>query len=165
MINFILLVMLLLISMVLLNCRNIPLVIHFLNLLQLLHPQVLLIIIIARFLCKLLLPSVPNDYSFKDPFSFVPQIKNINLSRKHFSYKVTSLFTTIPLQETIDIAKNLIFNHNPNLNITRKEHKKLFLLVTSQTHFIFNSKYYSQIDGVAMGSPLAPVLANIFMGF
>ena len=68
----------------------------------------------------------------------------------------------VSLQETIDIAINLIFNHNPNLNITRK---KLFLFATSQTHFIFNSKFYNQIDGVAMGSPLAPVLANIFMGF
>ena len=27
------------------------------------------------------------------------------------------------------------------------------------------TKFYNQIDGVAMGSPLAPVLANIFMGF
>ena len=56
-------------------------------------------------------------------------------------------------------------NHNPNLNITKKELKKLFLFATSQTHFIFNSKFYNQIDGVAMGSSLAPVLANIFMGF
>ena len=60
---------------------------------------------------------------------------------------------------------NLIFNHNPNLNITKKEHKKLFLFATSQNHFIFNSKFYNQISGVAMGSPLAPILANIFMGF
>ena len=30
---------------------------------------------------------------------------------------------------------------------------------------IFNSKFYNQIDGVAMGFPSAPVLANIFMGF
>ena len=29
----------------------------------------------------------------------------------------------------------------------------------------FNSKFYNQIDGIAMGSPLAPVLATIFMGF
>ena len=28
---------------------------------------------------------------------------------------------------------------------------------------MFNSKFYNQIDGVAMGSPLAPVFANIFM--
>ena len=96
----------------------------------------------------------------------VSQIKNAKLSKKFIvSYVITSLFINIPLQETIDIAINLIFNHNPNLNITRKELKKLFLFATSQTHFIFNSEFYNQIDGVAMGSPLAPVLANIFMGF
>ena len=99
-------------------------------------------------------------------FSFVSQIKHANLSKKFLaSYDVTSLFTNIPLQETIDISINLIFNHNPNLNITKKELKKLFLFATSQTHFIFNSKFYNQIDGVAMRYPLAPVLANIFMGF
>ena len=98
--------------------------------------------------------------------SFVSQIKNASLSRKFLvSYDVTSLFTNIPFQETIDVAINLIFNHNPNLNITKKELQKLFLLATSQTHFIFKIKFYNQIDGVAMGSPLAPVLANIFMGF
>ena len=121
---------------------------------------------LARFLCDLLSPLVPNDYSCKDIFSFVSQIKNANLSKKFLvSYDVTSLFTNILLQETIDIAINLIFNHNPNLNITKKELKKLFVFATSQTHFIFNSKFYNQIDGVAMGSPLAHVLANIFMGF
>ena len=121
---------------------------------------------LARFLCDLVSPLVPNDYSCKDAFSFYSQIKNANLSRKFLvSYDVTTLFTNIPLQEVIDIAMNLIFDHNPNLNITQKELKKLFLFATSQTHFIFNSKFYNQIDGVAMGSPLAPVLANIFMGF
>ena len=99
-------------------------------------------------------------------FSFVSQIKNANLSRKFLvSYNVTILFTNIPLQETIDIAINLIFNHNPNLNITKKAFKKLFLFATSQTHFIFNSKFYNKIDEVAMGSALAPVLAIIFVGF
>ena len=39
------------------------------------------------------------------------------------------------------------------------------IFATWHTHFIFSSKFYNQIDGVAMGSPLAPVLGNIFMGF
>ena len=30
---------------------------------------------------------------------------------------------------------------------------------------IFNSKFCNQVDGVAMGSPLAAILANIFMAF
>ena len=68
------------------------------------------------------------------PFYFVSQMKNANLSKNFLiSYDVTSYFTNIPLQETIDIAINLIFNHNPNLNITRKELKKLFLFTTSHT--------------------------------
>ena len=116
---------------------------------------------LADFLCDLLLPLIPNDYSCKDTFSFVSQIMNANLSKKFLvSYDVTSLFTNILLQGAIDIAINLIFNHHPNLNINKKELKNLFLFATSQTHFIFNSKFYNQIDGVAMGCPLAPVLAK-----
>ena len=34
-----------------------------------------------------------------------------------------------------------------------------------QEHILFDGNYYDQIDGVAMGSPLRPVLANLFMGF
>ena len=79
---------------------------------------------LARFLQDLLPSLVPNYYSCKDTFSFVSQIKNANLSRKFLvSYYVTGLFTSISLQETIDIAINLIFNPNPNLNITKKELK------------------------------------------
>ena len=79
---------------------------------------------LVRFLCDVLSSLVPNDYSCKDTFSFV-----------------TCLFTNIPLQETIDVAINLIFNHNPNLNITKKELKKLFFFTTSQTHFIITVSF------------------------
>ena len=37
-------------------------------------------------------------------------------------------------------------------------------IATCETHCLFKGKFYDQIDGVAMGSPLAPVLANLFMG-
>ena len=51
---------------------------------------------LARFLCDVLSPSVSNDYSCKDTFSFVSQIKNANLSKKCLvSYGVTSLFTLV----------------------------------------------------------------------
>ena len=121
---------------------------------------------LARFLCDLISLLLPNDNSCKSTFSLFSQTKNANLSKKFLvPYNITSLFTNISPQETMDIAINLIFNHNPNLNISRKELKKLFLFATSQTHFIFNSKFSNQIDGGAMGSPLAPVLANIFTRF
>ena len=40
---------------------------------------------------------------------------------------------------------------------------KLFMFATSQTYFMLNGNLYHQIDGVAVGSPLAPILANLFL--
>ena len=42
---------------------------------------------------------------------------------------------------------------------------KNFPFLLHQTHFLFSGKFYNQINGVVMGSPLAPVLANIFICF
>ena len=70
----------------------------------------------------------------------LPQIKNANLSGQFpVFYDITSFFTYILHQKTIDIATNLIFNHNSNLGITKKELKKLFLFGT--THFLFNGSF------------------------
>ena len=85
---------------------------------------------LSRFLCDLLSPLVPNDYFCRDTFSFVSQIKDANLSCKFLvSYDLTRPFTNISLYETIDIAINFIFNHNPNLNIPKKELKNFAFLL------------------------------------
>ena len=116
------------------------------------------------FLCDLLSPLVPNDYSCQDAFSFVSQVKNANLSRTFIiSYNVFNHVTNIPLQENIDIAINLIFSHNSNLSITKKSLRNFPICYITDS-FIFNSTFYNHINGVAMGSPLAPNLANIFIG-
>ena len=41
--------------------------------------------------------------------------------------------------------------------------KELLNLCTKSVHFTFDGNIYVQNDGVAMGSPLGPVLGNIFM--
>ena len=41
---------------------------------------------LACFLCDLLSPLDPNDYSCQDTFSFVSQIKNVNLSKKNYCF-------------------------------------------------------------------------------
>ena len=120
---------------------------------------------LAKYLGSLLVPLLSDKYSVKDSFSFVEELRSFDFKDKFLiSFDVESLFTNIPLNETIDIAVDLIFKHNPEFSITKPDLKKLFLFATAETHFLFNGKCYDQIDGVAMRSPLGPVLANLFMG-
>ena len=79
------------------------------------------------------------------------------------SFDVESLFTNIPLDESIQLAIDYIIS-NTNTKLTTKELGDLFYIATSQSHFSFKGCYYDQTDGVAMGSPLVPVLANLFLG-
>ena len=40
---------------------------------------------------------------------------------------------------------------------------ELLLLATSNVQILTDDGYYTQIDGVAMGSPVGPFLANVFL--
>ena len=120
---------------------------------------------VAKYLTEVLSPHIPTQHCAKDSFSFVEDLKHVSLKDKFLvSYDVFSLFTNIPLKETIDMAVHLIKSKDPNIKMSHKQLKKLFMFATSQTHFVYNDQYYDQVDGVAMGSPLGPVLANLFMG-
>ena len=80
------------------------------------------------------------------------------------SFDVKSLFTNVPVEETIDIILNKIYDEKKiETNIPRNIMKDLLYLCTKHVHFTYGGKIYIQIDRVAMGSPLGPLLANIFM--
>ena len=79
------------------------------------------------------------------------------------SFDVTSLFTNISLSKAIDASIHLIFENSSDIKFTKRELWYLFRTTTSETRFIFKGSIFDQIDGVAMGSSLVPVLANLFM--
>ena len=82
------------------------------------------------------------------------------------SFDVTSLFTNIPLNETIEIiTSNIEDEHISSYGLEKSQLSKLLNLATCNNAFTFNGKLYNQVDGVAMGSPLGPVFADVFMGF
>ena len=78
-------------------------------------------------------------------------------------FDVTSLFTNIPLSKAIDVSIHLIFENSSDINFTKREPWNLFRTTTSEICFIFKGSIFDQIDDVAMGSSLVPVLANLFM--
>ena len=80
------------------------------------------------------------------------------------SFDIDSLFTNIPLDETIDIvAKKLFKNKKKVKGLSKKDFITLLNLTVKSSFFIFNDEYYKQLDGVSMGSPLGPTFANIFL--
>ena len=82
------------------------------------------------------------------------------------SLDVDSLFTNIPLKETINICTNLLYkNVDVTEGINKSEFEKLLSLTTQESYFMFNNILYKQKDGVAMGSPLGPTIANVFLSF
>ena len=48
-------------------------------------------------------------------------------------------------------------------NLTKKQFRLLLEISVKESVFIFSDQLYKQIDGMAMGSPLGPTFANLFM--
>ena len=75
------------------------------------------------------------------------------------SLDVDSLFTNIPLEETIDnIINDLFLTTDKVHDFEREELKQHLIFAAYESFFIFNGEYYTQIDDVAMESPLGPTL-------
>ena len=80
------------------------------------------------------------------------------------SSDMESLFTNIPLEETINISCDFLFgNEARNNNFTRHNFEKLLRMALQNKFFNFDGKIYKQTDGIAMGSLLGPSLANAFL--
>ena len=65
------------------------------------------------FLSSFLEPVISTMHCTKDSFSFREEIKKVRASNRFLvSYDVCSLFTSIPVTKTIDIAADLLFEKN-----------------------------------------------------
>ena len=81
---------------------------------------------------------------------------------KLISFDVTPLFTNVPLDHTTSIIlKRISGPRNLETKISRTETKGHLPLCTKNVHFFYDNKFYSQKDGVAMGSPSGPVITGI----
>ena len=103
---------------------------------------------------------------FKDRFAFAEEIVQQDSKLFMGSLDVDSLFTNIPLEETINICTNLLYNNEDVIEgINKSEFKNLLSLATQESYFIFNDVLYKQKDGVAMRSPLGSTIVNVFLSF
>ena len=121
---------------------------------------------LAKYLAKLFSPLNKSEYTVDNNVNFINNAKSKKVPTGHsfISFDMKPLFTNVPLDYTINIILRRIYDDNElYTNISKKEMKEILLLCTKTAHFTFNNEIYQQCDGVAMGSPLGPVIAGIFM--
>ena len=105
-----------------------------------------------------------NEFTVKNYFDFAEEAANYDHNLYMASLDVESLFTNIPLEETIKNCVNDLFTNNfYSGKLSRKDLYDLLKLATTESSFIFDNILYKQIDRVAMGSPLGLTLANAFL--
>ena len=126
---------------------------------------------LAKWLEEKLQPLSYNQYTITDTFEFADEIRKLQINNGEIlvSYYGSSLFTNVPLGETIQVLAdkaftNNWFNETHQLNLSRMDLVDLPRASAKDQLFQFNGQLYEQIDGVATGSPLGPLLANVFMG-
>ena len=119
---------------------------------------------LAKFIVPLLEPITTNMYTVKDSIEFAKEIADQDPGFFMASLDVKSLFTNIPLEETLNVCCDYLFSNNAKVNnINRIDFEKLIRAAPQNNFFNFEGKIYEQIDGVAMGSSLGPTLANAFL--
>ena len=119
---------------------------------------------LAKYVLTFLTPLTQNEYTVTDSFHFAEQICKQDPNLYMAILDVDSLFTNIPLDETIDICIDSLCKDDENSpKIPKDVSRNLLTTISKEPFFMFNNKVYKQIDGVAMGSRLGPALANIFM--
>ena len=121
---------------------------------------------ISKYLSKVIAPIAKSSYTIESTKDFINKLKGQHIGSDFVmtSFDVTSLFTNVPLDYTINVILDKIYKKKLiNTKLKREEFKQLLELCTKEMHFSFEGEIYKQVDGVAMGSPLGPVLANIFM--
>ena len=104
----------------------------------------------------------------KNTQHFVQQIQNKKLEAGEVmtSYDVKALFTSVPVDPSIQIVQHKL-SQDPTLH--QRTSMSIQNIVTllgfcpKNTYFLFPGKYYEQVHGGAMGYPISPLIANLFM--
>ena len=119
----------------------------------------------AKFLAKIMKPLVGlNSHHIVNSEDFVNKIAELEVppGQKLVSYDVSSLFTSIPINEAIPVVRAKLESDQSLPDRCPLDIAQLSVLLEmclSSTYFTFQGEFYKQKKGAAMGSPISPVVA------
>ena len=124
---------------------------------------------VAKELSHIIKPLVgQSPHHLKNTQHFIQQLQGKRLEPGEVitSYDVKALFTSVPVQPSIQIVKQRLQQDNTlpqRTSMSISQITSLLEFCLTHTYFLFQGKYYEQVQGAAMGSPISPLIANIFM--
>ena len=124
---------------------------------------------LAKWVNDIIKPLVGNtDRHIKNTQDFVQKVKDLKLEPGEVmvSFDVTALFTCVPTQSACEVIEECLLG-DPSLhdctNLSPNQIAELLKFCLDQTYFVFQEKYYRQTHGTAMGSPVSPTVAKVYM--
>ena len=123
----------------------------------------------AKELAKILKTLVgKSPYSVHNTRDFPEQMKNIQLQQHEsiMSYDVQALFTPVLIEPAIEIIKKHLEEDKElqqRTSMTINSIICLLELCLKDTYFRFHGRYYEEVEGAAMGSPVNPIVANLYI--
>ena len=111
----------------------------------------------GKFFVPLLRDLTSNEYTLKGSFEFTKVMCNQSSDLYMASLDVDSLFTNVPLDKTIGVCTQGLFESDSTVySVNKKEITEMLSLTAKESIILFDMEFYSQRDDVAMGSPLGP---------
>jgi len=121
---------------------------------------------VARYIHDILESSIRKPRSrIKDSWSFASIVRGLNIRDDEVLVllDVKSMFTNIPKDLVCIAIENRWTEISRATKLTLPQFLHAVNLVLSSMCFTFNGRFYEQIYGSSMGSPLSPILADIVM--
>ena len=124
---------------------------------------------VVKELAKILKPPVcKSPHHINSTQDFVEQVKHITLAPEEClsSYDVSALFTSVPVDPALIIIRDLLDKDHTLKERTVLAVNDIIILLwfcLKNTYFSFQDQFYEQVEGVAIGSPVSPIVANLYM--
>ena len=121
----------------------------------------------AQVIANYLKPLCNNEYIIQNTQELAKIICEqdpLKSNEQYVSYDVESLFTNVPVHETIEYIINEIYVENKLPKLCSKLiFKRLLLKLTTENTFMLDSKFYKQVDGCSMGGSALCIFSDICM--
>ena len=123
----------------------------------------------AKYLADILSPLVgKTDHFVKNSQQFAETIQELHVEQDEVlhSYDVSALFTSVPVDGALKVIESRLHSDHTlpsRTALTPSGIVQLLDVCLKCTYFVYNEQFYLQIHGCPMGSPVSPLICNLYM--